>query len=291
MTIFRYDKTFEGLLSVVFDAYTLKRFPDALQSGDADGRPGLLGMAPAHQVRTEPDKAARVWAGLKKRLFPEGRRRVVYGWLAETEGCDLLLARFMRKVFDAKSPPGAVEMNFADKDVLALARLARQVAHDAQLMAGFARFQKTAQGVYVALIGPRHNIVPLLVPHFRDRFAEHPWILYDVGRGYGLLWDKAALRDVTLDPEVLRGGRLDDGLLAENEAMFQSFWRSYCKVTAISARLNPELQRRLMPRRYWPYMTEMQEARTRGTSGSSAPHALAGFDSGNGAAPADAVSG
>lgn len=30
MLIFRYDKTFEGLLTAIFDAYSIKRFPDVL---------------------------------------------------------------------------------------------------------------------------------------------------------------------------------------------------------------------------------------------------------------------
>lgn len=30
MLIFRYDKTFEGLLTALFDAYSLKKFPDIL---------------------------------------------------------------------------------------------------------------------------------------------------------------------------------------------------------------------------------------------------------------------
>ena len=37
MFIFRYDKTFEGLLTAVFDAYSMKKFPDMLvirTSGD-----------------------------------------------------------------------------------------------------------------------------------------------------------------------------------------------------------------------------------------------------------------
>lgn len=29
MIVFRYDRTFEGLLTVVFDAYSRKSFPDA----------------------------------------------------------------------------------------------------------------------------------------------------------------------------------------------------------------------------------------------------------------------
>ena len=34
MLIFRYDKTFEGLLTAIFDAYSIKRFPDVLLAAE-----------------------------------------------------------------------------------------------------------------------------------------------------------------------------------------------------------------------------------------------------------------
>ena len=41
------------------------------------------------------------------------------------------------------------------------------------------RFQKTADGTYFGIMEPLYNVLSLTVRHFRDRFADQPWIIYD----------------------------------------------------------------------------------------------------------------
>ncbi len=51
MTVFRYDKTFEGLLTAVFDAYARRMWPEALLS---EGEPAPLFTSEEHTVVTDP---------------------------------------------------------------------------------------------------------------------------------------------------------------------------------------------------------------------------------------------
>ena len=67
MIVFRYDKTFEGLLTVVFDAFFLKIFPDRL-IGETDVEP--LFTEREHAVTTDGGKSNRVWLGLERKLMP-----------------------------------------------------------------------------------------------------------------------------------------------------------------------------------------------------------------------------
>ena len=57
MLVFRYDKTFDGLLSAVFDAYSLHVFPEALIG---PGEPEPLFTERVHDVVTDEAHAARV---------------------------------------------------------------------------------------------------------------------------------------------------------------------------------------------------------------------------------------
>jgi probable DNA metabolism protein len=250
MHVFRYDKTFEGLLSAVFDAYSRGIFPDVLL---AEGTPLLLPAT--HQVFTSRDKAVRVWKGLAGRLSPNALHSLAYAWLGEEQGGDVRLFRYMRKVFDRRGSP---ETDLTDRDILAVASLARKVNCEAHKLQGFARFQKTAQGIYFSAIGPRYNILPLLLPHFAERLPEQRWILYDAGRGYGLLRDSGGYREITPAAGCLSRNRLREDLLADGEKLFQTLWKSYCRALTIQERLNPTLQSRCLPRRYWPHLTEMQ---------------------------------
>ena len=257
MRVFFYDKTFDGLLSAVFDAYTRREFPEKLL-GSADCLPMLA--TSAHTVATEEAKAGRVFRGLTGILSCEAMKDLAAAWLSEEAGADFAVFRYIRRTFDAGKTP---EHDLADPTVFAVVRLARKVHCELHRLLGFARFQKTAEEVYFAAIAPRHNVMPLMLPHFIDRFGDQRWILYDLGRCYGVLFDAGTVHDVYLDDATARAlagrqGKLETSMLAENESLFQSLWQNYFEATAIRERLNPRLQRRCMPRRYWDFMTEKQ---------------------------------
>lgn len=259
MLLYIHDGTFAGLLSAVFDAYTSKRFPDALLR--TNDLPPLI-TREVHQVAAQPDKAGRVYNGLSRRLGTEALERLQSAFLSGEDGTDDLLFRYIRKIFDT---PNFMENDLADNDVLAVLRLARKVQAELHRTLGFVRFQETTQGVYFAPVRPRNNLLPLLVPHFAKRLADRPWILYDLKREYGVHCENGLCSDVHLDAPLTRylnahKGRLDATLAADAEPLFQELWRSYCTATSIRERTNPTLQRRCMPLHSREFLTEMYDA-------------------------------
>ena len=253
MYIFHYDKSFDGLLSAVFDAYASKKFPDRLL---AEGETAPMQTVLSHCVESGAAKSLRVYAGLRERLSRRALGALKLVWLSEEPGNDELIFRYIRKVFDSSR---FLETDLADPDIFAVRRTANRVFCEAHLLRGMARFQKTAWGVYFSAIGPKHNCLALLLPHFMDRFSGGQWIVYDVKRGYGAFFDGKDCREVFLPEEGHTGGKLRDELLAEDEKLLQTLWRGYFKALGIKERVNPKLQRRCMPRRFWPYLTEKQE--------------------------------
>lgn len=257
MLIFSYDSSFDGLLSAVFDAYTQRRFPEAL-IGREDSPPMLA--AEVHTVDSITEKTGRVARGLANILSRAAMGDLILAWLSEEEGAATAVFRYIRKTFDAKR---SLEHDLADPEVLAVILLAKKTRSEVHRLEGFVRFQKTAEGIYFAALSPRHNVLTLLLGHFADRFADQRWILYDVKRRYGFFHEQGHIRDMFLEEgaasDLARNrGRLEDSLLAENEQLLQDLWQGYFKATAIAERINPRLQQRCMPRRYWEYLTEMQ---------------------------------
>ncbi len=251
MIAFRYDKTFEGLLCVLFEAYGGRAFPDAL-IGPGEAAP--MFATEVRDIATDQARAARVWAGLERRLARQIRNMLMHVWLSEEKGGDLLLVRYMRKVFDHG---GGVATDFADPVILEAHKLAQRVSKERLRVMQFARFQKAADGTYVAPVTPRHNVLPLTLGHFTDRFAGQPWLVYDLRRGYGYLHDMKTVAEISLPDGIgLPGGRLDPALIADDEELFQRLWRSYFGAMAIKERLNPRLHRQHMPARFWKYMPE-----------------------------------
>ena len=259
MLAFRYDDTFEGLLSAVFDAYTLKVFPDiVLGSGETPP----LTVAKIHEVITGRNKANRVFSGLEGRLTRVGKNTILLAFLSEEEGIAPLLFRYMCKIFDS-SRKEVKEADFSDKDILAVDQIARRVHCEQHLLHGFARFQKTSEGVYFAAMSPQYNVLTLLIPHFRERLSRHAWIIYDARRGFGFFHEKGIIRDVVLDGDILVDGILPTHFLDKDETTFQAMWSQCLASATIRERLNPKLQARCMPRKFWTHMTEMRSQRTR----------------------------
>jgi probable DNA metabolism protein len=251
--VFRYDKTFEGLLSAVFDAYNRKEFPGHLLSYD-EIEPLFAGQM--HSVVTGADKSKRVWAGLTKKLSKNACNMLMCVWLSEAASSDELIFRYVCKTFDA---PYSIETNFTDPDVLEVHQLAKKVSAERLHVIQFVRFQKSADGIFFAPVAPVYNALPLTIAHFKDRFSDQRWLVYDTKRKYGYYYDLTKVEEVTFDSdEGFLDGKLNDGQMASDEKLFQELWRSYFKSMTIKERLNLKLQRQHMPRRFWKYLTEKQ---------------------------------
>lgn len=250
MQVFRYDKTFEGLLTALFDAYEQRVFPDRL-IGEKEAAP--LFAEVVHTVVADAGKAERVWKGVEEKLSRNVARMLMCVWLSETPGCDGLLFRYLRKAFDA---PRSIATDFGDDDVLEAVKLARKVDKEKHYLVQFVRFQQAADGTYFAPVSPLYNALPLAVPHFRDRFSDQKWLIYDFKRRYGYYYDGQEVREVTFEDDALLRDKLEDRQMAEDEKCYQELWKGYFRAAAVRERLNPRLHRQHMPRRFWKYLTE-----------------------------------
>lgn len=188
MNVYIYDKTFDGLLTAVFDAYFRKTFPDFLLS-EGDALP--LFYDELHTVVTDEEKAARVWRGLQKKVSSSALGCLTQCWLSELPDIGMVIFRYIRKAIDA---PRSIETNFGDPDVLLLAQIWKKVDGERMHLMQFVRFQKAADGTFFAAFEPQYNALPLTIQHFKDRFADQKWIIYDMKRRYGFYYD---LQEVT----------------------------------------------------------------------------------------------
>ena len=104
MNIYIYDKTFDGLLTAVFDAYFRKTFPDDLLS-EGDALP--LFYDELHTVVTDEEKAGRVWRGLQKKVSVSALGCLTQSWLSELPEVGMLIFRYIRKAIDSPRSIGA----------------------------------------------------------------------------------------------------------------------------------------------------------------------------------------
>ena len=260
MTCYSFDNTLDGLLTAVFEAFALHEQPEMLLS---EGDPVPLFCDRLYAVPTDTEKAGRVWKGLEKRLPKNVVKMLAVSFLSEMHELNNPLFQYICKVFRQQEGTEGIERNFADPDILAVTNIARKVNHEQHRMKQFIRFQKAKDGTYLAVISPDHNVLPLVIDHFADRFNDQPWLIYDAKRHYGFYYDgtgepvRITFEDESSVTFNLANGRLNDEVLSDDDQLLQDLWRTYFKAICIRERLNPRKQLQDMPRRYRKYLTEL----------------------------------
>ena len=252
MNIYSFDNTFEGLLTLVFECYSWKQFPNEILSGE--GSQSVL-FASTAEIITDNQKAERVWKGIIQHSSEDNAHRIYRVFLSGLTDTPLLLVKYIRLIIDSGKNE---ETNFSEPIVVEVNKLHQKVCREAQRIHMFTRFQKTIEGSYYASYAPLYDVLPLCIPHFRDRFADQLWIIYDLKRNYGFLYDLKTISRVVFDDLKVnsQNGQLHASLLAEDEKLFQQLWKQYFRSICIQERKNPKVHRQHLPQRFWKYLPE-----------------------------------
>jgi probable DNA metabolism protein len=246
-----YDGSFDGFLCAVFDVYEY-RYADADICTEKRFRGNLFEAV--HRVNPAAERSDRVWKGLQQKLSGEATEALYRAFLSEEEGIENTLLAYIRYAFASSQ---CIETDYSHPAVLAITQTARKVGREKHRMEAFVRFQKTADGLYYALIEPTCNVLPLVAPHFEARYADQRWLIYDGLRRYGLYYDGETVEEVAIAfREGTVNGRDAARVYDESEAFYQQLWQQYFKSVNIAARKNTRLHLQHMPRRYWKHLTE-----------------------------------
>ncbi|MDR2286919.1 MAG: TIGR03915 family putative DNA repair protein [Prevotellaceae bacterium] len=251
MLYFIYDNTFEGLLTCVFDAFYRREFPQKIVGKDTV----LPLFTESFEVITDEVKSERVLNALRKKISSSALRMLFIDFLSELEGIEIIIFRYIQKTITSKQ---SIELNFADADVLELSKIYKKVVREEERIRQFVRFQKTADNIYFAVIEPVYNVLLLTANFFKTRYADQQWIVYDTKRKYGLFYDLNTVETVCFDNLDISPttGNINPQKLHESELVFRELWKDYLNAITIRERINPQLQRKYMPARFWKYLTE-----------------------------------
>ena len=261
MTAYRYDGTFAGFLTCAWDALESGTEPTAFLLPD-DG-PSLF---PEREPPTDEAKARRLYAALARRASPEFQALIARGFLTCLPQKELDLLTLIRRglregdrVRRDLSDPVVARVN------LALTKMWTEWDH----LKGFVRFSEL-DGALVGEIEPRNRVLPLLAPHFSERYSGERLVLYDRTHHEVFLSDRGRWK--LLPAEDFRMGPA-----GAEERAFRAMWRKYYQTIAIEGRLNPKCQSTHMPKRYRHVMTEfltdeeMEQSLPEGTAGAALP--------------------
>lgn len=253
--IFTYDGTFEGFLSAVFQAYRDKVQPLSF----IDRQNSFQGtFEEMNHAETDNVQAQRVRDGIVKRSGYKNLRLIHVAFLSNDDNAPMLIWRYLQKLF--RDDTGTYHHNLLDEDVYGLVQMARQVRREVHRFHGFIRFQLSNEGMYFAPIDPDNDIVRLLAPHFKSRFADQEWVIYDVRRKYGIWYDKQKVHEVCITKPAfdLTAGYIRQQARDLDEDYYRTLWQHYYDAINIIERKNHRQMKAFMPKRYWKYLPEKQ---------------------------------
>ena len=241
---YRYDGTFEGFLTCVFESYVHHEPPAAFFTPEQHE----MTLWPEREVVTHPDHARRVYEGLGKKTSPLFRHQMERAYLTPLSDRDMILYILIRRGFDEgdRVRRDLTDPNMA-KVTLALQKLATEEDH----LKGFVRFSDL-EGYLVGEIQPKNRVLPLLAPHFANRLSGERVVLYDRTHheamfAAGFRWTIQPVEDFHMGPA------------GTEELGWRRMWKSFFNTLAIEGRINPKCQSTHLPKRYRHVMTEFME--------------------------------
>ena len=236
-----YDGSFAGFLSCVFESYVNREEPVEFQLHDKS----TSSFYPQRVIATNQAHALRVYRSLAVRFGQAGQKLVEHGFLTCLDERELWLWRLIQKGY--QQGPSVVR-DLTDPVVDRVRKAVNHLGGEVQLLMGFVRFSQQA-GVLAGEIEPKNRVLPLLQPHFCDRYPQERFALYDRTNHEILLhepgrWAIFPAEDFQLDTPD------------EQERAYRNMWRSFYDTIAIEGRYNPKCRMTHMPKRYWDMMTE-----------------------------------
>ena len=239
-----YDGSFEGLLCCVYESYYQKELPSLIfHHGETQGT-----LFPVKEIATDPAAAKKVEDSISRRISKEALRLVYLCYLSQMENRELVILRFLRMGYKIGQP---VTNMLANDTVRVITKSAQNVGGEGHFYKEFLRFSEY-NGALVAIIEPKNFVLPLVAPHFCDRFPSEQFLIYDESHKCAFVYQDGKKNMIALE-------HLELPETGEEEEKYRALWKQFYNTIAIEGRINPKLRMGNMPKRYWSQLTEFME--------------------------------
>jgi len=183
MTQLVYDGSFEGLLTAIFEVYALKIInPHIIRDNLASDQLFSTNLS----VSSDEEKATRVSKKITDLVGKDGLKSLWKATLYEKPGIENTILGVVQYALKTKKN---VMGDFGHSDVLALQEVLKKLNRERHRMTAFVRFELAQDGVFYATIEPDFDVLPLISDHFKKRYADQRWLIFDTKRKYGLFYN------------------------------------------------------------------------------------------------------
>ena len=238
-----YDSSFEGFLTAVFITFE-RRYSQVIITPECRHTPTLWDEE--ERVYTDPTKAQRVLKKIKTIWGTEGVTIVLHAFLSEETRIENHLLEAIRLMI--QYPEANILENYGNEAIAHIRKAAKSVGREVHRVKEFVRFEQVGM-LYFAKIVPQYDVLPLVILHFKARFSDQEWVLFDPERAYGFYYDlKEVISFTPTDKNFGKTNQPSDD--------YEQLWKTYFQHINITERKNTRYQLRSMPKRYWQYLPE-----------------------------------
>lgn len=251
-TIFRCENSPEGIFSGVYAAWPMRHFkerPHLVLMEDTD----MELFASYEEVPVDDDKARAVVRLIRRHLGEDGYEALYQAALSEAiDKADAILGT----IFAALRIPDSrrIMEHLGCEEVRRVFALSKSVGNEAHHLTGFVRFRELENGVLYSEISPKNHVLPVLTPHFQDRFPMENFMITDCVRSLTAVHEAGRQWILT---DMAPGGELTRHT-SEREDEFVRLWKGFVKSISIRERENPALQRQNLPLRFRSHLPEFE---------------------------------
>ncbi len=250
-TVFLYDGTFEGLLTIVFDCYISKEIPSKILS-EYEYITNILDETKI--IQTDYAKSDRVFYGISKNICEDALYNAYYAFLCSnlTHICENKELEIVKFLLDGFVIGPRIMTMLSVSYVFHVMQMRKNMLSEAHKLKGLTRLQEIGNNLFYASIHPENNVIENLGHFFIRRFPTQNLILHDKNREIALLYNTKEYTIIDVSNNML------NPTITENEKQFQGLWKIFFKTIAIKERTNPRCQMQFMPKKYWKDLVEMK---------------------------------
>lgn len=275
--IVRYEDSFDGLLSAIAFCWRRELVPEKIERQIRQ-----ISLVYEETVPRERDIGQKFRTYLTALMGGSAAMTVLetcwQSYLSEKDSIGTGIYQYLLLAKRIKTDP-APRYNLPEVNLVAKA--AQSVGSEAHRFQGLLRFREFQDGLYLAEFTPDYNILPMILPHFADRFHDQEFLIRDLRRDLAAIhlrdgrWTICHLRgrenSSTADSDsVLKMmGEPNMSLSAQSpqrfagnmqeDELFSRIWSEYLRHLSIPQRKNLALQKQNLPLKYRCYLPEFRK--------------------------------
>jgi probable DNA metabolism protein len=239
-----YDGSFEGFLSLVYDVYYKKLTPTKIYKT----LPNEIIFEEIKDIQTSKENSIKVLNAIKSKFPKDIVQKILNIFMCDTREFELNLLEYI--IIGFKEAKQLFNINIPC--VFYLNNLEKELFKNVHKMYAFIRFEELEDGSLYGKIESKFNLVYFLGKHFLKRFNNQNFIIHDINR-------KLAFVKIEDNYSIQEVAYFDEPIYSSNEQKFQKLWKSFFSGVTIKERINPKLQRQMVPLIYRTYMSEFKD--------------------------------